>query len=215
MGDAIRDIFSSTNGLAVGVFVAYLIVGAIKGLYKAWRSYEKNKVYSVRAMADQSSIDTQIHELLTEYRLKLSATRLRVIQFHNGEQFYTGSSLQRLSCTHSSEQPGVSVWAFDQNILTSLEAPLIEAMMEDSPRPRCVENMLPGRVRSLKQSQSIIAFAILPIVFNNHMYRGYLLVQWTDQDLVPKTDAAGETLRVCANHISALLAARDNCAPKW
>lgn len=60
------------------------------------------------AFENAYQIDGKIYPILYSLLMTLKATRVYVIQFHNGEHFYSGQSIQRYSISHEVVKPGVA-----------------------------------------------------------------------------------------------------------
>ena len=94
---AARDIWV-TIGEQMGVFAVGLVLGVVgvirrKKISLKWSSAKEQK------FAQKHS---QIHELLTELRVTVRASRCLAFQFHNGGNFSDGTSIKRFSVTHES-----------------------------------------------------------------------------------------------------------------
>ena len=89
---AARDIWV-TIGEQMGVFAVGLVLGVVgvirrKKISLKWSSAKEQK------FAQKHS---QIHELLTELRVTVRASRCLAFQFHNGGNFSDGTSIKRFS----------------------------------------------------------------------------------------------------------------------
>ena len=52
--------------------------------------------------------DTEILSRLDEIREEIEASRVSIMCFHNGGEYYSGRSMQKLSCAYESVSPGIS-----------------------------------------------------------------------------------------------------------
>jgi hypothetical protein len=74
--------------VVLGSFVTYIIIQALK-LRKRKSGIDFN-----------SEVDKRIYKLLWPILVKFRTSRLFIFQFHNGDNFYTGQSIQRKTMSH-------------------------------------------------------------------------------------------------------------------
>jgi hypothetical protein len=76
--------------------------------------------------------DTEIITKLEEIRDEIDADRITIYSFHNGGEYYSGKSMQKLSCSYEVVQPGVSRTQLEmQNIPVSACLVTIQNLMEN------------------------------------------------------------------------------------
>lgn len=76
--------------------------------------------------------DTEVITRLEEVRDEIDADRISIYSFHNGGEYYSGKSMQKLSCTYEVVQPGVSRTQLDmQNIPVSACLVTLQNLMEN------------------------------------------------------------------------------------
>lgn len=85
------------------------VITAITTLLAVWyRNHllrkEKDKKCTI---TDALNKDKELLENLEEIRVENSADRLTIFQFHNGGDFYTGKSMQKLSLTYETADKGI------------------------------------------------------------------------------------------------------------
>lgn len=83
-----------------GIATASFLVGAYYGIKKIKEKLFSNK--KKKECKQYWNIHSEIHEILTELRIRTDAARAQIIQFHNGEYFMDGVSMKKMSLTHES-----------------------------------------------------------------------------------------------------------------
>jgi hypothetical protein len=87
--------------------IAELIAGLIKGLYDIIRNYVQAS--SCRdSLHDHIIRNESIQAVLTELLRKTQADRVYIILFHNGGRYYSGNSMQRVSCIYEVVGNGIA-----------------------------------------------------------------------------------------------------------
>ena len=94
-----------------------------------WAFWEFVKMYRIRKHRKKSPVETdskitsKIYAALWPLQGEYRALRVYIIQYHNGDRYYSGQSIQRASVTHEVVSPGESsanhVKANNQNISIS------------------------------------------------------------------------------------------------
>jgi len=149
----------------------FVMSGFLFAKFKSWKKSKKS------ANIDWN-VHSQIHEFLIELRVLTHAARAQIIQFHNGEYFMDGVSMQKLSVTHESLANGVSSEAGSKtNILISHFAPLMEKLDEDKAK-LCITNIeKPSYFKNTLDLYNVHSYMILPL-FVNGIRTGFLMIQW-------------------------------------
>ena len=172
--DLIREV-SMNHWVEFGMAISLIGVGYIVGLVK------KQFLLKKKSLTVSWSTHSQIHELLTELRVKIDAARAQIVQFHNGEYFMDGISMKKLSLTHESLSKGVSEEADKtSNVLISLFTPLMEKVLKnDAEVYRTIddENSICKRIM---MANNTIAYAVLPLKFKNAI-SGYIIIDWCSE----------------------------------
>lgn len=75
-----------------------------------WNEWQKRKrVKKISSDPEDLSktliADGRIYSVLVDMLIRFRAKRVYVVQFHNGEKFYSGQSIQRMSMTHEVKDP--------------------------------------------------------------------------------------------------------------
>ena len=69
----------------------------------------ENKKKNTECVVQRTVIqDTEILSRLDEIREEIEASRVSITCFHNGGEYYSGRSMQKLSCAYESVSPGIS-----------------------------------------------------------------------------------------------------------
>jgi hypothetical protein len=76
--------------------------------------------------------DTEIISRLDEIKEEIDADRISIYSFHNGGEYYSGKSMQKLSCSYEVVKPGVSRTQLTaQNIPVSACLTTLQNLMEN------------------------------------------------------------------------------------
>jgi Fe2+ transport system protein B len=176
-----------------GIATATFIVGAFYGLKKL-----KEKLFSEKKKKEQKeywNIHSEIHEILTELRIRTDAARAQIIQFHNGEYFMDGVSMKKMSLTHESLRSGISAEVHQKkDVLISAYIDFIRSILESKHKFEIVSLMKESYQRQLFFASNVVAYMAVPIV-NKGMNVGYLIVHWCSDekvDQVKEQVVAGE-----------------------
>jgi hypothetical protein len=107
--------------------------------------------------------DTEIITKLDEIKDEIGADRVSIFSFHNGGEYYSGKSMQKLSCSYEVVQPGVSRTQMDMlNIPVSACLVTLQNLMENKefhcydveknyPESACKFSLLENGVKSTYQ----------------------------------------------------------------
>ena len=155
-------------GIAISVMIGGFILGSWRQLLK--KSKKSNIDWGVHS---------QIHEFLTSLRVINFACRAQIIQFHNGEYFVDGVSMQKMSTTHESLTTGIASDAI-QNSLITMYSPLMEKLDRNVPELHYVSKEKPGYFRNTLELANVYAYMILPI-YHGNAKSGCVVLQWCDK----------------------------------
>jgi hypothetical protein len=152
----------------------------------------------------------EIHETLTELRVKTDAARSQIIQFHNGEYFMDGVSMRKFTLTHESLSRGMSADAGRiKGLLCSMFVPLLNAVVEDEPKIISMHDLQHSFFKQFFEDNNVEGFCVLPIRIRNQI-TGFLLNQWcnsTKFDMVD-TSVVKESMLYARNAIEVQLASQ-------
>lgn len=170
MPDLIPEL-SFSFWIELGVALSLIVTAFIAG---RWKELIKKKK---KANIDWS-VHTQIHEFLTELRVITHAARAQLIQFHNGEYFLDGVSMQKLSMTHESLSNGVSSEIHNKtNVLLSLYSTLMDKLDLNDVVHYKTQNEKEGYFKNILDLGNVHSYSVLPI-FIAGTKCGFLMVEW-------------------------------------
>jgi len=176
-------------GEAVGVFLVGLGLG-IAGVIR-----KKNiSIRTVKAK-EQKFVHrhSQIHELLTELRVTIRASRCLVFQFHNGGSFADGTSIKRFSVTHESCIGGVTSMILEsQDVLLTRYVDIIRVMDESASKIISVSSLPPSAFRSGLEINSVDYFSITPLrCLDGLTPLGFVCCHWCSAEQLDDIEAEG------------------------
>lgn len=172
--DIIKGV-SMNHWLELGMALSLIGVGYFVGLVK------KQLMLKTKSRKVSWSTHSQIHELLTELRIKTDAARSQIVQFHNGEYFMDGISMKKLSLTHESLSKGVSEeTGKTTNILISLFTPLMEKILKDEVEVYKTADDDNGICKHMMMANNTVAYAVLPLRYKNSI-SGYIIIDWCSE----------------------------------
>ena len=157
---------------------AIIYIGAIAIAYIIGKFREKKK----RIRKDKYNaeinweVHSQIHEFLTELRVKSHAGRAQVIQFHNGEYFIDGISMHKMSTTHESLKNGLSSDAKKLLLVTMFSA-LMEKIEKNEPHLYKTSEEKPSYFKNTLDLGSVDYYMALPL-FHGGAKSGLLILEW-------------------------------------
>jgi len=194
-------------GSMIGILFLGVIIGATRELLTIWHKRLKLK-HQTQTLQINSKTDIVIHDLLAELRLKTNAARVNLFQFHNGERFFTGSSIQRMSCTHESTKGGVaSCEACNSGRPVSQFAPVINSMLNYDPKYHAVSDMLDSFCTKCLQRMMVTGYSTMPLCNGKHII-GFVILHWTD-NYQPADDELNKIVPMIADQIESLLIRKD------
>ena len=134
--------------IPIAVFCGAFIGGVILAIAPKLKSLFKHKHFNHNPL-DTLARDMKIQDKLAELRVKIGANRVYIAKFHNGEEFFDGMSIKKISKTHETCYQGVShEFLSCQNIMTSLvpEAMSIVALSKKTGNPiiKCTKSLSEG-----------------------------------------------------------------------
>ena len=91
--------------------VSTTILGIIGTLSAIWLKYylDRKRQEKLECPVHHAvETDTEILSRLEEIKEEIGADRVSIFSFHNGGEYYSGKSMQKLSCSYEVVSPGVS-----------------------------------------------------------------------------------------------------------
>lgn len=102
----------------VGLVITAIIYGVVQAIRK--RKQKTEKVHS--NIEGDVKFSIPIYDIITNILFDYPATRAFIKQFHNGNKFYSGQHIQRLTISHEKVKPGVKpLRPYHDGILVSPE----------------------------------------------------------------------------------------------
>lgn len=203
--------FASATISAYAALVAVAVYEAAKAV-KARRekSFAERRYGDPETIKKITRIDTRVHDLLTELRIVTRACRATAFNFHNGEQFFDNSPIQRMSPAYESVEGGFAPTTECEasgGFIVSLMAPIIEKMFDDTPLICKVDSLPETFSRTRLRGLNVLHFAVLPLKQNNHKIIGCIKLHWM-RDAPVEADWVEDKMRICVSTIENLLSER-------
>jgi Fe2+ transport system protein B len=167
-----------------GIATATFLVGTYYGIKKV-----KDKIFSSKKKKEGKqywNIHSEIHEILTELRIRTDAARSQIIQFHNGEYFMDGVSMKKMSLTHESLRSGISAEVHQKkDVLISAYIDFIRSILDSKYRFEVVGAMKESYQKQLFVASNVIAYMAVPLQSKGTNV-GYIIVHWCSDEKVEK-----------------------------
>jgi hypothetical protein len=172
----------------IGIAAAAIISGLIIGGWKIFLNWRK-RFY--RRVEEQSNfVNTKIWELLSELRITYKASRVTLVQFHNGGTYMDGTSMRKMSISHQSCDPKItSDMVFRQDVLVSRFVEIIEMLHNNDPQVFIVKEMKDSNSKKAYDLHDTLGFSILPIyAIDSLIVYGYISLEWCDLNVLDTID---------------------------
>ena len=151
--------------LEILIPVLTAIVGVGGTLLTIWMKHHlESRKKNVGCIIDRTvKEDTEIISRLEEIKNEIGADRVSIYSFHNGGEYYSGKSMQKLSCSYEVVSPGVSrTQLLSQNIPVSACLGTLQLLMKDKefhcldvekdyPESACKHQLIENGVKSTYQ----------------------------------------------------------------
>jgi hypothetical protein len=188
-----------------GIATASFLAGAFYGVRKI-----KDKLFSHKKEKEGKqywNIHSEIHEILTELRIRTDAARAQIIQFHNGEYFMDGVSMKKMSLTHESLRSGISAEVHQKkDVLISAYIDFIRSILDAKYKFEIVAVMKESYQKQLFISSNVIAYMAVPIQ-SKGVNVGYIIVHWCSDEKVSqlKEQLASDEMKYAKDRIEVQL----------
>ncbi len=192
--------FIRFGGEIFGIF----FVGAVVGVLGAIRRQKKSLRWSVNTERMFVEKHTTIHELLTELRVTVRASRAAVFQFHNGGNFVDGGSIKRFSITHESCDLGINSIILDsQDVLLTKYTDMITVIDTVPSTIIPVASLKQSPFRSALEINNVQYFTITPLKCDDGITPlGFLSCQWCSSDELDQMKSEGVSEKSIENVIA-------------
>ena len=179
-----KEVFQLVVTIVVG------LSGFGYGLRLMMKSLKRKKTKKNEARFNY--VNMQVWNIITDLRIKAMASRVSIVQFHNGGKFMDGSSMKRMSITsQSSDSNPPPTMQFRQDVLVSRFVEIMGILQENDPKIRIVSQQKDSNTKKLYELHDTHAFSILPIYCSDSMMvLGYISVEWCDLGSLDKVDEA-------------------------
>jgi hypothetical protein len=186
--NALKD-FASTFGELLGTLIIGVVIGAI-GVIKKRKANLKTAAKRTELFVQQHS---RIHEMLTELRLTIRASRCLIFQFHNGGSFADGTSIKRFSVTHESSDSTVSSILLEtQDALLTRYMEVVRLLDEQQNKILAVSSLPPSAFRSCLEINNVQYFSMSSLKCADGLTPiGFLCCQWCSADQLDQIESEG------------------------
>ena len=155
--------------LTIGIAVVAYVSGKLKE--------KSNRAIKIKKHAEINwEVHSQIHEFLTELRVKTHAGRAQIVQFHNGEYFIDGISMYKLSTTHESLKNGLSSNEKKLLLVTMFSA-LMDKLETNQPQLYKTSEEKPSYFKNTLDLGSVDYFMALPLFYGGAK-SGFIIMEW-------------------------------------
>ena len=181
--------------LGFGELLGVLVMGVGIGVVGVFRKNKSALKMSLAKTKKFISDHSQIHELLTELRVTIRASRCLVFQFHNGGSFADGTSIKRFSVTHESCASGVTSMILEsQDVLLTRYMEVIHLMEGKSNKIIPVDSLPPCAFRSGLEINMVEYFSISPLKGVDGLTPlGFLCCHWCSSGELDNIEKEGIT----------------------
>lgn len=173
----------------IGTLIGTAMVSAISAAWltlcrkkKLERNLERKESIAIFDDKDKNFL---IYDRLMYLRIKSSADRVRICQFHNGGKYLSGTPMKKFTSTHETSSKGVSNESEKlQNCVTTVFIDKILAIKENDPKIRLVSDLtIESKSKSFYKSTEVEKFSLLPI-HKNDLIIGFIEVEWNEGSTV-------------------------------
>lgn len=179
--------------ITFGELIGTLIIGVVIGVAGAIRRrkwslrFDKKKD---RLFVEQHTV---VHEMLTELRVTVRASRCLIFQFHNGGSFADGTSIKRFSVTHESCENGVpSVLLDSQDVLLTRYMELVGVMDNRPSKIIKTSELSPSAFRSALEINNVEYFSVSPLrCLDGITPLGFVCCHWCTSDSLDEIEKEG------------------------
>lgn len=166
------------------VLIAYTAAGTlvVYNIWDTWSKKRKNdhekKYGNPEIMRQVIQKDKIIDALLIELREQTDSARILIYMFHNGDHYFSGSPVQRMTCAYESVAGGIaSVLSDQKGLIASKFSGMLDLMFDSTPLLIDVEKLPESYSKVILDSLNILSFACAPL-HQNDLIVGCLQVHW-------------------------------------
>jgi hypothetical protein len=199
---------------SIGELMGTLIVGVILGVLTVMKKKNIDFKWKTNKASTFLQTHSKVHEVLTELRVLVRASRSVVFQFHNGGKFSDGNSIKRFSITHESSSSGVlGVLLESQDVLLTRYMEIVDLLEHRSHEIIRVSDMPESSFRSILEINNVVYFSVSPLKCADLLTpMGFVCCHWCDLseiDMLHKEgiqenimqDVIESSVRIINNHL--------------
>jgi len=170
--------FDPTTLAGWGACLAILVASFIKNFKD--RNKDKETDYGdPQVMLRVTALDERIHEYLTQLRLQTGAARVFVLRFHNGDVYFDGESIQKVSVSYESFGGGIeSIRPSHNGVEVSSISAMLDLMIKKAMLFNVAKDLPDTYSKSLLETLNIHTFAAVALYKNKQKILGCLMVHW-------------------------------------
>jgi hypothetical protein len=181
-----------TYGAMVGTFIAGFVIQYLRKKKEAKTDCEKNADFGIDLLKKTTQREVKLQDILSELRVRIDADRAYLVKFHNGGEFFDGTSIKRLTKTNESCRVGVAPDGDSfQAVHTSLVPDLMKFICESSTKDTCeiieVEKLGNSYYKSHLLAAAVEYAVIYRIVLEEKLI-GYLGVHYNNKSISSNSD---------------------------
>jgi hypothetical protein len=170
-----QTLLTSLSSIVVALIAA--------GYFKKHQDKQKNENSKVRLL-EQIQKDEVVHLSIRSIRRKYNADRVKIIQFHNGGNFYTESPMQRASITYERCSDGLERLSDKmQNVLVSNYTFYVKSVIAGGVYEYDVKHIDDLATRSLLESFGTQSHCAVPLWDKQQHLVGVLCLDWVFSEI--------------------------------
>lgn len=165
-----QTLLTSLSSIVVALIAA--------GYFKKQQDRQKNENSKVKLL-EQIQKDEVVHLSIRSIRRKYNADRVKIIQFHNGGNFYTESPMQRASITYERCSDGLERLSDKmQNVLVSNYTFYVKSVIAGGLYEYDIKDIDDLATRSLLESFGTQSHCAVPLWDKQQHLVGVLCLDW-------------------------------------
>jgi len=201
------DAETITQLFQIGIAFAAILGGFVYGFKKLIELLKKKK--NKKTEDKFTFVNMKVWQLINNLRDTVKASRISLVQFHNGGKFVDGSSMRRMSISHQSCDPKIpSTMQFRQDTLVSRFIEIIEMLQKNNPAISTVCKMTESNTKKFYELHETLGISMLPLYCpNSFVAYGYITIEWCDFKTLDSVDEskAQKEIESVRNQIAFLL----------
>lgn len=100
------ELFSEV-GIEEFAYISSFLIFFIERVVTYFKVKKKKLSSGAKGFEKNWLLNEALYPLLYDLMMEHNSVRAFIVQFHNGEQFYSGQSIQKMTCSHEVKRPGV------------------------------------------------------------------------------------------------------------